>query len=127
MAEVSSAVTKAFGQPQAMEHSDAKPDVELFIMEGLLTHFFCYYDKADKNNIWWLLGYINEQKHWLRTISHLSQSSPSDNDQIQSQLCSHCYGVPIGVFKYYLLKILGAQNVAEERRNQWVSPYEAQV
>ena len=129
MAEVSSAVVKAFGQPQATEHSDAKSDVELFIMEGLLTHFFCYYDKADKNNVWWLLGHINEQKHWLRALSHLSQSSPCDTDQIESQLCSYSnrYCVPIGVFKYYLLKILGTQNVAEEKRKQWVPPYEAQV
>ena len=129
MAEVSLAVAKAFGQPQAIEHSHAKPDVELFIMEGLLTHFFCYYDKADKNNIWWLLGHINKQKHWLRTSSHLSQSSPCDTHQIQSQLCSYSnsYRVPIGVFRFYLLKFLGTQNVAEERRKQWVPPYEAQV
>ena len=130
MAEVSLAVAKVFGQPQATVHSDAKPDVELFITEGLLTHFFCYCDKADKNNIWWLLEHINKQKHWLRTSSHLSQSSPCDTDQIQSQLYSYSssYCVPIGSFKYYLLKILGSSNNAkEESSKQWVPPYETEV
>ena len=123
-------MAKAFGQPQAMEHSDAKPDVELFIMEGLLTHFFCYYDKADENNIWWLLGHINKQKHWLRTSSHLSQSSPCDTDQVQTQLhfCSNTHCVSLGLFKYYLLKILGScSNVKEESSKQWVPPYETEV
>ena len=128
MGEISSAVTKAYGRTHGTEHSNAKPDVEVFIMEGLLTHFFCYYDKADKNNVWWLLGHINKQKHWLRT-SHLSRSSPCDTDQIQSQLSSYSnsYCVPIGVFKYYLLKILGTQNNTEESRKHWVLPYEAEV
>ena len=129
MVEVSSAVTKAFGQTQAMQHSDAKPDVELFIIEGLLTHFFCYYTKPDKNNVWWLLGHMNKQKHWLKT-SHFSRSLSCDTDQVQTQLrfCSNTHCVSLGLLKYYLLKILGSCNTVKgESSKQWVPPYESEV
>ena len=128
------AAVEAFGQPQAVHSSDVKPAVEAFIMEGLLTHFFCYYDKPHKNNVWWLLGHINEQKHWLRSssLSRISVASQSscDRDQVQSHLLFHCnsHRVPLNLFKYYLLKILGTQtNAREEQRKQWVPPFETEV
>ena len=128
------AAVEAFGQPRAVDSPDVKPAVEAFITEGLLTHFFCYYDKPHENNVWWLLGHINEQKHWLRSsslsrISIASQSS-CDSDQIQSDLPPHCssHCVPLNLFKYYLLKILGTQtNAKEEQRKQWVPPFETEV
>ena len=128
------AAVEAFGQPQAVDSPDVKPAVEAFIMEGLLTHFFCYYDKPDQNNVWWLLGHINEQKHWLRSssLSRISVASQSscDSDQVHSDLPFHCnsHCVPLNLFKYYLLKILGTQaNAREERRKQWVPPFETEV
>ena len=128
------AVVEAFGQSQAVDGPDVEPAVEAFITEGLLTHFFCYYEKPDKNNVWWLLGHINEQKHWLRSssLSRISVASQSscDSDQVQLDLLfqcnSHC--VSLNFFKYYLLKILGTQtNAREERRKQWVPPFETEV
>ena len=125
------AVVEAFGQPQQVDSPDVEPAVEAFMIEGLLTHFFCYYDKPDKNNVWWLLGHINEQKQWLRSsrITVASQSS-CDSDQVPSDLSvsplSCC--VPFNLFKYYLFKILGTQtNAKEQGRKQWVPPFETEV
>ena len=125
------AVVEAFGQPQEVDSPDVEPAVEAFMTEGLLTHFFCYYDKPDKNNVWWLLGHINEQKQWLRSsrITVASQSS-CDSDQVPSDLSvsplSRC--VPFNLFKYYLFKILGTQtNAKEQGRKQWVPPFETKV
>ena len=125
------AVVEAFGQPQQVDSPDVEPAVEAFMTEGLLTHFFCYYDKPDKNNVWWLLGHINEQKQWLRSsrITVASQSS-CDSDQVPSDLSvsplSCC--VPFNLFKYYLFKILGTQtNAKKQGRKQWVPPFETEV
>lgn len=128
------AAVEAFGQPQAVDSADVKPAVEAFITEGLLAHFFCYCDKPHKNNVWWLLGHINEQKHWLRSssLSRISVASQStcDSDEVQPDLLSHCnsHCVPLNLFKYYLLKILGTRtNAREERRKPWVPPFETEV
>ena len=128
------AVVEAFGQPQQVDSPDVEPAVEAFMTEGLLTHFFCYYDKPDKNNVWWLLGHINEQKQWLRSssLSRITVASQSscDSDQVPSDLSvsplSRC--VPFNLFKYYLFKILGTQtNAKEQGRKQWVPPFETKV
>ena len=128
------AVAEAFGRHRAVDSPDVEPAVEAFITEGLLTHFFCYYEKPHKNNVWWLLGHINEQKHWLRSSSlsriSLASQSSCDSDQVQSDLLFHynSHRVPLNLFKYYLLKILGTQtNAREERRKQWVPPFETEV
>ena len=127
------AVVEAFGQHQEVDSPDMEPAVETFITEGLLTHFFCYHDKPAKNNVWWLLGHINEQKHWLRSslLSRITVASQSscDSDQVPSDLLFQHYSrVPFNLFKYYLLKILGMQtNAKEEGRKQWVPPFETEV
>ena len=127
------AVVEAFGQHQEVDSPDMEPAVETFITEGLLTHFFCYHDKPAKNNVWWLLGHINEQKHWLRSslLSRITVASQSscDSDQVPSDLLfQHNSRVPFNLFKYYLLKILGMQtNAKEEGRKQLVPPFETEV
>ena len=128
------AVVEVFGQPQEVDSPDVEPAVVAFITEGLLAHFFCYYDKPDKKNVWWLLGRINEQKQWLRSslssrITVASQSS-GDSDEVPSDLLFHRNSrcVPFNLFKYYLLKILGLQsNVKEQGRKQWVPPFKTEV
>ena len=128
------AVVEAFGQHQEVDSPDMEPAVETFITEGLLTHFFCYHDKPAKNNVWWLLGHINEQKHWLRSssLSRMTVASQSscDSDQVPSDLLFHRNSrcVPFNLFKYYLFKILGTQtNAKEQGRKQWVPPFETEV
>ena len=99
MPEISKAITEVF------VHTE-RTDVSIipFIADGLLTHFFCYYDKPSEVNVLWLLEHINKQKHWLKNLQ-LSV----DYHEVQSTLHSYHSDplrLPLNVLKFYLLKIL---------------------
>jgi len=143
MPEVSTAVTEAFRQPQGTDVNESNQSVVSFIIEGLLTHFFCYYDKQDSRNISWFLEYINEQEHLLEVqlprrrysdasqLSLSSKSSHYDPEEVDSPLLPSYYGascVPLNMLKYFLLRILGScSEVKEEGRKQWISLFETEV
>ena len=124
MPEISNAVTEAFCKQQGTDVFESNRSIVSFITEGLLTHFFCYYDKPDSRNILWFLEYVNKQKHLLGVqLPHLSAEevntallSSSDTD-----------GVPLSMLKYFLLRILGSCSERKEGMKQWVPPYETEV
>ena len=117
MPEIFKAVVEGFGHVQQTDVSDS---VMLFIADGLLTHFICYYDKPNKVNIEWLLEHINEQKNWLKIFK-----PPDDSDKVQTTDFSDVHCVPLNALKYYLLKILGS--CRKESGKQFVSPFELEV
>jgi len=142
MPEISTAVVQAFCEPQGIDvfESESNGSEVTFIIEGLLTHFFCYFDKPEKRNISWLLEYINEQEHFLKVqsprlsiASHLSMGSRSssyESEEIQlppSSSYSNIYCVPLTVLKYFLLRILGSCSERKEGRKQWTPPYGTEV
>ena len=142
MPEISTAVIQAFCEPQGTDVFESKSNRSevTFIIEGLLTHFFCYFDKPEKRNISWLLEYINEQEHFLMVqsprlsiASHLSMGSRSssyDSEEIHLPLLSsysNTYFVPLTVLKYFLLRILGSCSEGKEGKKQWVPPFETEV
>ena len=143
MPEVSTAVTEAFHQPKGTDVNESNQSAVSFIIEGLLTHFFCYYDKQDSRNISWFLEYINEQEHLLevqlprRRYSDASQlslstkSSHYDPEEVDSPLLPsyyHASCVPLNMLKYFLLRILGScSEVREEGRKQWIPPFKTEV
>jgi len=127
--------------PQGTDVFESNRPVVTFITEGLLTHFFCYYDTLDSRNISWLLQYINEQKHLLdvqppqhRAAEQLSLSSKSpsyDSEEVDLPIPSTSSGtdcVPLTMLKYFLLRILGSRSeMKEEGRKQWIPPFETKV
>ena len=140
MPEVSTAVTEAFHQPKGTDVNESNQSAVSFITEGLLTHFFCYYDKQDSRNISWFLEYINEQEHLLevqlprRRYSDASQlslstkSSHYDPEEVGSPLLPSYYNascVPLNMLKYFLLRILGS--CSEVKQEQWIPPFETKV
>lgn len=139
MPEISTAVNEAFCVPQGVESIRSNRSVVIFITEGLLTHFFCYYDKPNNRNISWFLGYINEQEHLLEMQLHRfsaasplslsSRSSSYDSDEVHSPILSYsdtdC--VPLSMIKYFLLRILGSCGEGKKCRKPWVPPYETEV
>ena len=140
MPEISTAVNEAFCQPQGTEVFQSNRPVVTFIIEGLLTHFFCYYDKPNNRNISWFLEYINEQEHLLEVQLHrfsaaspLSLSSRSfsyDSEKVDSPILSSYSDtdcVPLSMLKYFLLRILGSCSEGREGRKQWVPPYKTEV
>ena len=119
MPAIFEAITEVFGHTKMANVSPIVP----FIVDGLLTHFFCYYDKPNRVNVQWLLGHINEQKHWLKNFQ-LSVGY----DKMQSTLLSyhsdpHC--LPLNALKFYLLRIL--DSCKNESTRQLVAPYEPEV
>ena len=141
MPEISTAVTEAFYQPQRTAVFEPNQSVVSFIIEGLLTHFFCYYDEQDSRNISWFLEYINEQEHLLRVQlprlssaalhpSLSSRGSSYDSEEVDSPILSSYYDtdcVPLNMLKYFLLRILGSCSEGREARKQWIPPYKAEV
>ena len=140
MPEVSTAVTEAFRQPQGTDVNESNRSVVTFITEGLLTHFFCYFDKPERRNISWFLEYINEQEHLLKLqlpqrrqsdasqLSLISRRSDYDPDEVNSPLLSSYYDascVPLNMLKYFLLRILGS--CSEVKQEQWIPPFETKV
>lgn len=112
-------ITDVFGHAKMTD----VPPVVPFIVDGLLTHFFCYFDKPNKDNVQWLLGHINEQKHWLRNLQ-LSVGY----DKMQSTLLSNHsdpHRLPLNALKFYLLRIL--DSCGKENMRQLVAPYEPEV
>ena len=140
MPEVSTAVTEAFCQPQGTDVSDTNPCVVPFITEGLLTHFFCYYDKPDRRNILWFLEHVNKHKHLMRVqysklgvtsnLSPILRSSSYNSEEAKLQLfssCSNTHCIELTMLKYYLSRILGSCSGGKEAKKQWVLPYESEV
>ena len=136
MPEIFEVITEVFGHAR---RTDVHESIVLFIVDGLLAHFFCYYDKPNKNNVSWLLEHINEQKNWLKGVqpsrhgltSHSSRkftSSSEDPDEVQSPLLSYhsdTYCLPLNALKYYLMRVLGT--CGEESMRHLVSPYKPEV
>ena len=136
MPEMFETITKLFDNAQ---RTDVHNSIVSFIADGLLTHFICYDDKPNKENILWLLEHINEQKSLLMGLqlqthgltlysSWKSRSSSGDSEEVQSPLLSfhsdsHC--LPLNTLKYYLMRILGS--FREENMRQLVPPYEPEV
>ena len=136
MPEMFETITKLFDNAP---RTDVHNCIVSFIVDGLLTHFICYYDKPNKDNILWLLEHINEQKSWLMGLqlqtrgltlysSWKSRSLSGDSEEVQSpQLSfhsdSHC--LSLNTLKYYLMRILGS--FREENMRQLVTPYEPEV
>ena len=137
MPEISNAVTEAFCQPQGTDVFVSNQSIVPFITEGLLTHFFCYYDKPDSRNVLWFLEYVNKQEHLLRVqLPHLSaalclsRSTSYDSEDVDSPLLSphsDADGVPLSMLKCFLLRILGSCSERKEGTKQWVPPYETEV
>lgn len=136
MPEMFEIITKLFDRaPRA----DVHDSLVSFMVDGLLTHFFCYCDKPKKNNVLWLLEHINEQKNWLMSVqvtthgfkshsSWKSTSSSGDSEEVQSPLLSfnsNCHCLPLNALKYYLMWILGS--FREENTRQQIPPYEPEV
>ena len=117
MPEIFKAVVEVFGHVQTTDVSDS---IVPFIADGLLTHFICYYDKPNKDNILWLLEHINEQKNWLKSFK-----LPDDSNKVQATNFSDLHCVPLNALKYYLLRILGS--CRKESRKHFVLPYESEV
>ena len=134
MPEVSAAVTEAFHQHQGTDVFESNRSVVTFITEGLLTHFFCYFEKLERSNISWFLEYINKQNHLLRVqlpqhnnALQLSLSSRSSSEEVDLPFLPY-YNTDFNMLKYFLLKILGScSEVKQEDRKQWISPYETEV
>ena len=136
MPEMFETITKLFDHAP---RTDVHDSLVSFMVDGLLTHFFCYCDKPKKNNVLWLLEHINEQKNWLMSVqvtthgfkshsSWKSTSSSGDSEEVQSPLLSfrsYCYCLPLNALKYYLMWILGS--FKEENMRQLVPPYEPEV
>ena len=135
MPEMFETITKLFDNAP---RTDVHNSIVSFIADGLLTHFICYYDKPNKDNILWLLERINEQKNWLMDLqlpthgltlysSWKSRSLSGDSEEVQSPLSfhsdSHC--LPLNALKYYLMQILSS--FREENMRQLVPPYEPEV
>ena len=136
MPEIFEVITEVFGRAR---RTDAHDSIVLFIVDGLLTHFFCYRDKPNKNNVSWLLEHINKQKNWLKGVqqsryglashfSRRSRSSSEGSEEVQSPLLSYhsdtCC-LPLNTLKYYLMRILGS--CREESMRQSVPPYKPEV
>lgn len=117
MPEIFKAVVEVFGHVQ---QTDASDSIVLFIADGLLTHFICYYDKPNKDNILWLLEHINEQKNWLKTFK-----PPDDSDKVLATDFSDLRCFPLNALKYYLLRILGS--CRKESRKHFVSSFKSEV
>ena len=118
MPEISEAITKVLVDTESTAVS-----IIPFIADGLLTHFFCYYNKPNKVNVLWLLEHINEQKHWLKTLQ-LSV----DYCDVQSTLHSYHSDplhLPLNALKFYLLRIL--DSCKKESETQLDAPYEPEV
>lgn len=136
MPEMFETITKLFDNAQ---RTDVHNSIVSFIADGLLTHFICYYDKPNKENILWLLERINEQKSLLMGLqlqthgltlysSWKPRSLSGDSEEVQSPLLSfrsdsHC--LPLNTLKYYLMRILGS--FREENMRQLLPPYEPVV
>ena len=141
MPEISEGVTEAFCKQKGTDVFESNRSIVPFITEGLLTHFFCYYDKLDSRNVLWFLEYVNKQEHLLRVqLPHLSaalrlslssRSTSYDSEDIDSPLLSPHFNadsVPLNMLKYFLLRILGlCGEVSEEAKMQWIPPYETEV
>ena len=117
MPEIFKAVVEVFGHVQ---QTDASDSIVMFIADGLLTHFICYYDKPNKDNILWLLEHINEQKNWLKTFK-----PPDDSDKVLATDFSDLRCFPLNALKYYLLRILGS--CRKESRKHFVSSFKSEV
>lgn len=117
MPEIFKAVVEVFGHVQ---QTDASDSIVLFIADGLLTHFICYYDKPNKDNILWLLEHINELKNWLKTFK-----PPDDSDKVLATDFSDLRCFPLNALKYYLLRILGS--CRKESRKHFVSSFKSEV
>lgn len=117
MPEIFKGVVEVFGHYQ---QTDASDSIVLFIADGLLTHFICYYDKPNKDNILWLLEHINEQKNWLKTFK-----PPDDSDKVLATDFSDLHCFPLNALKYYLLRILGS--CRKESRKHFVSSFKSEV
>ena len=118
MPEISKAITEVF-----VDTERADVSIIPFIADGLLTHFFCYYDKPSEVNVMWLFEHINEQKRWLKNLQ-LSV----DYCEVQSTLHSYHsdpFRLPFNVLKFYLLRIL--DSCKKESVTQLVAPYEPEV
>ena len=88
MPEISEAITKVFVRTESTNVS-----IIPFIADGLLTHFFCYYDKPSEINVLWLLEHINEQKHACGNCQTSTKNTElwySAYHAMVNVVCVHC-------------------------------------